>query len=469
MDQSTIAAISTPLGPGGIGVIRISGPEALSIMDKLFVKTCQATKPEGAKKGPHFFKSHRVYYGHIVDPKQEKVIDEVLAIYMQAPNSFTREDVVEIQAHSGYVVLDRLLNAVLDSGARLSEPGEFTKRAFLNGRIDLTQAEAVIDLINAPCEAAVQMANRQMSGLLKKEVEQIVSGIMNIRSRLEADLEFSEGGDANIAWKNIETEITSTILEPIEKLIQAQKDTAIYRDGVHLSIGGVPNVGKSSLLNQLVQKETAIVSEVPGTTRDVIREYFSINGIPVVICDTAGLHDSDDPIEIIGIQKAHEQIECADVLLFVVDATREISVNEEKLIEKYKEKKTFFLINKIDIACEDAIDKLVKKIKHPQIFSISAKTGMGIDSLIAQIFKGIVSADAVMSYDHAMPNLRQRKVLEKAQQQIQACLEASNTMQKEDLVADMLKNAVQTLDEVGGQRKMDDLYEQIFNQFCIGK
>ena len=359
MDQSTIAAISTPVGPGGIGILRISGPNAYTILERLFVRVRRQRHPSGrSPSGTPAYLSHRVYYGHIVDPEQGVPIDEVLVIYMQAPNSFTREDVVEIQSHSGYVVLDRLLNAVLDSGAVLSEPGEFTKRAFLHGRIDLTQAEAVIDLINAPCEAAVQMANRQMAGMLKRQVEAILAAAMQVRAHLEADLEFAATETVQISPGIVLERLQRDVLAPIERLIQSHQETAIYRDGVTLSIIGVPNVGKSSLLNRLVQKETAIVSEIPGTTRDLIREYVSINGIPVVVCDTAGLHDSDDPIECIGIQKAQDQIERSDILLFVIDATRPLSQNEEKLIDKFKKMKTLFLINKTDIAEQAMISRL---------------------------------------------------------------------------------------------------------------
>ena len=469
MDHQTIAAISTPLGPGGIGIIRISGPEAYPILEKLFVRTGQTKRSGIDATEKTAYESHRVYYGKIVDPTQRSVIDEVLALYMKAPNSFTREDVVEIQSHSGFVVLDRLLNTILDNGARLSEPGEFTKRAFLNGRIDLTQAEAIIDLINAPCDAAVQMANRQMAGNMKREVENIVSKLTNLRAKMEVELEFGETDVCDVGSEPFAETIQKRILAPIEKLIQVYKETAIFRDGIHLAIGGVPNVGKSSLLNQLVQKETAIVSEVPGTTRDLIREYISINGIPVVVFDTAGLHDSDDPIESMGIQKAREQIESSDILLFVVDASRQLTVNEEKLIDKFKKMKTLFLINKIDIAGEDAIEKVKQKIDHRNVLAISAKTGQGIETLKERLFKGIVTADEVLQSDQAVPNLRQRKILEKAYNEIQGCLEAIAAHQTSDIVSQMLNNAILALSEITGLRTDEDLYDQIFSQFCIGK
>jgi len=469
MDHQTIAAISTPLGPGGIGIIRISGPEAYPILEKLFVRAGQKKGSGTDEKKPLAYESHRVQYGQIVDPRQGTIIDEVLVLYMQAPNSFTREDVVEIQSHSGYVVLDRLLNTVLDSGARLSEPGEFTKRAFLSGRIDLSQAEAIIDLINAPCDAAVQMANRQISGKLRRAVEKIITTLSDLRVRLEAKIEFAETDDRDLCPEAFAEAILIQVLAPIEKLIRVQKETAIYRDGIHLAIGGVPNVGKSSLLNQLVQKETAIVSEVPGTTRDLISEYVSINGIPVVIFDTAGLHDSVDPIERIGIQKAREQIEKSDILLFVVDASREMSANEEKLIANFKKTKTLFLINKIDIARDTAIETYKQKIDHDNILAISAKTGQGVETVKQRLFKGIVTAEEVIRGDQAMPNLRQRRLLEKARIELLGCLDAIRNNHPSDIVSEMLNNCVRALSEISGMRTEDDLYDKIFSQFCIGK
>ena len=468
MDQPTIAAISTPLGPGGIGIIRISGSEAYAILNQLFVHAGQPNGNDHKASSATAYTSHRVYYGHIVDPQSGSVIDEVLVVYMQAPRSFTREDVVEIQSHSGFVVLDRLLNAVLDCGATLSDPGEFTQRAFLNGRIDLTQAEAVIDLINAPCEAAVRMANRQMAGNLKAQVGAIIAAAVSARAQLEADLEFLDAETGGVDPRMIQDNLQQAVLAPINRLIQAHVETAIYRDGVHLSIVGVPNVGKSSLLNQLVQKETAIVSEVPGTTRDIIREYVSINGIPVVVHDTAGLHDSDDPIESIGIQKAFDQIERSDILLLVVDATRALSVNEATLIDKFKKMKTLLLVNKIDLVDQAVIQRRTQQIDHPQILPISAKTGQGLEAVKKHLFQGIVAAEEIMQSEQAMPNLRQRRVLEGAQREIQAAIQTMQSQGVADIVSERLQAGIQQLQEISGQRN-EDLYDYIFGQFCIGK
>lgn len=467
MKNSTIAAISTPLGPGGIGIVRISGPEAKDILKRVFIRGGKG--PSCQKGDTSHFRSHRVYYGNIFDPKKGSLIDEALAIYMKAPKSFTREDVVELQSHSGFVVLDRILNAVIDSGASLAEAGEFTKRAFLNGRIDLSQAEAVIDMINAPCEAAVQMASQQMMGVLKESVEEIRSRIIALRAQLEVELEFSEENEIQIDQEKLLEPIQVDILPRVVKLIQNQKDSAIYRDGVLLSIAGLPNVGKSSLLNQLVQKETAIVSEVPGTTRDVVREYLTIRGVPIVLCDTAGLHDSLDPIECLGIQRARKQIQQSDTILFVIDASRDLLYEEKRLMASLKTKRTYFLINKIDIVDEKRIKKLKGMIQQKWVLPVSAKTGEGIDQLKELLLKGIIESDVIRQSDVGIPNLRQRKLLEKALEQINQCVKEIGKENTLDRISDQLKDAAETLGEICGNRDREEIYDTIFSQFCIGK
>ncbi|BBO76772.1 tRNA modification GTPase MnmE [Desulfosarcina widdelii] len=467
MKHSTIAAISTPLGPGGIGIIRISGPEAKDILKRVFIRAEKGSSFHRGESNP--FRSHRVYYGKIIDPHKGRLIDEALAIYMKAPKSFTREDVVELQSHSGFVVLDRILNAVIDSGALIAEPGEFTKRAFMNGRIDLSQAEAVIDMINAPCEAAVYMASQQMMGILKESVDEIRSKMISLRAQLEVELEFSDQNETQMGKDALLESIQHEILQKIARLVQNQKEAAIYRDGVLLSIAGLPNVGKSSLLNQLVQKETAIVSEVPGTTRDIVREYLTIRGVPIVLCDTAGLHDSLDPIECLGVQKARKQIQESDNILFVIDASRDLLEEEKVLIESLKTKRTLFLINKIDIADKNRVKKLEGMIQQKWVLPISAKTGKGIDQLKELLLKGIVESDAIKQMDAGIPNLRQRQLLDKAYKQISQCVQDVSKEYTLDRASEKLNDAIDTLGSVCGTREREDLYDTIFSQFCIGK
>lgn len=467
MKNSTIAAISTPLGPGGIGIIRVSGPKALDILERVFVRDSKEGSIQKTVKAD--FRSHQVFYGKILDPKKGTLIDEALAIFMQAPKSFTREDVVELQSHSGFVVLERILNAVLDSGATVAQAGEFTKRAFLNGRIDLSQAEAVIDMIHAPCETAVQMASQQMGGYLKRNVVEIRSGILALRATLEAELEFSEEVDTQLHRENISRTIEKKLLPGIERLIKNQKNATIYRDGILLSIAGLPNVGKSSLLNQLVQKETALVSEVPGTTRDIVREYLTIRGVPIVLCDTAGLHDSEDPVECMGIEKARDQIQESHTILFVLDASRALKLEERQLIESLKTKRTFFLINKIDIADQLTISNIKKQVQNESVLEISAKTGEGVGALKDRIFYGIIKSGEKHQADVGFPNLRQRKLLERVSEMLKQCGREVLDGMAEDMISEQLKGIVATLEHISGRRDREDLYDTIFSQFCVGK
>ena len=471
MSNNTIAAISTPLGPGGIGIVRISGIRAFAIMKRLFVREKKGVRPIGKSFIERPLSSHVVYYGHLIEPESGIILDEVLAIYMKAPKSFTREDVVEFHSHSGFVVLDRILNVVVDAGATLSGPGEFTKRAFLNGRIDLTQAEAVIDLINAPCETAVQMASCQVAGGLRDRLDGVSRSILKLMACCEASIEFNEAAevDCESNLKNIQMTLRHSILPDVSLLIQRQKDTAIFHDGALLAIAGVPNVGKSSLLNRLVERETAIVSEVPGTTRDIVREYFSINGVPVVVCDTAGIHDTKDPVECIGIKKARDHFHQADIVLLVLEATRTLNDFEINLIEEFGSSKTIVVINKDDLAGEEIVLSIQNMIKGIPHIRVSAKSGTGIDDLKALIFKDLFSGESIVGNERVTPNLRQRKILEKVKRQLERCMIATETEQSVVVVSEMLNGSLLLLDEISGSRKQEDLYDHIFSQFCIGK
>lgn len=470
MKNKTVAAISTPLGPGGIGIIRISGPKALTILKRLFIRKKTAVKNNKAPSDSGLC-SHHVYYGHIHELNSASVIDEVLAIFMKSPKSFTCEDVVEIHSHSGYVLLNRILSAVVDAGAELAEPGEFTKRAFLNGRIDLTQAEAVIDLINAPCETAAKMASHQVSGAVKDAISKLINSVTALQARCEAMIEFDESEDmmnAEVISK-ILRDVNETIRPEIADLIQRQRDTAIFHDGVLLAIVGAPNVGKSSLLNQLVEKETAIVSEVPGTTRDVIREYHSINGVPVIICDTAGIHDTLDPVECIGIERARNHLDSADIVLMVIDASRSLNQFEEKLIDENKSKQTIVVVNKSDIAAPQAMAKIENKVNNIKHIVVSAKSGDGIDALKNLIFRGLVIDQTCVDSQRVTPNLRQRKLLEKVIVEIRNIGTIENQRIAAELASEALGEIRNLLEMVSGNKNEDDLYDHLFSQFCIGK
>ncbi|WP_372682557.1 tRNA uridine-5-carboxymethylaminomethyl(34) synthesis GTPase MnmE [Desulfosarcina sp.] len=469
MTNNTIAAISTPLGPGGIGVVRISGPCAYTIMKRLFLRKQPCRPRYGRSSEENQFRSHFVYYGHLVEPLNQTIIDEALAIYMKGPKSFTREDVVEFHSHSGFVVLDRILHLVVDAGAVLSAPGEFSKRAFLNGRIDLTQAEAVIDLINAPCEFAVQMASHQVAGGLRDVLAALTATITRLQAVCEANIEFDESVEDDPVHSTVQEMLSQSILPEVTELIKRQKDTAIFKEGVLLAIAGAPNVGKSSLLNRLVERETAIVSEVPGTTRDIVRDYFSINGVPVVICDTAGIHDTQDPIECLGIKKARDHFHRADIVLLVVEASRKLNAFEKNLIEELQHTRMIVVINKDDIADDDAVADTQQITQHIPQAKVSAKTGHGVANLKGLIFKDLVSGKNRGDHGGATPNLRQRIILEKTMRELQRCLAAAETEQPLDVISGLLTEVLHLLDGISGRRKTEDLYDHIFSQFCIGK
>jgi len=471
MSSDTVAAISTPLGPGGIGIIRISGPEAYTILNRLFKRPSKAVFHGKHAESGSLLLTHRVYYGFIIDPNGGDILDEVLAIIMRGPKSFTREDVVEIHSHSGFVVLNRILSAVVDAGARLADPGEFTKRAFLNGRIDLTQAEAIIDLINAPCETAAQIASSQINGGLRDAVEALTKEILSLQATVEAMVEFAEddGLDQSERFETMRMVLCQSIIPKITSLIQRQEDTMVYRQGLSLTIAGMPNVGKSSLLNRLVKKEAAIVSEFPGTTRDIVREYVSIKGVPVVVCDTAGIHDTNDPVECIGIEKAHKQIRVADIILLVVEATQPLNKFELRLFSQCRAKKTIIVINKDDIAAETAVAAIQSAFDDLPSIRVSAKLGSGLEKLKKEIFKGVVVESGSAEGNWISPNLRQRKLLEIAKRDLLRLTQGLETNPSPDLVSDMMNNILNGLGEISGGRTREDLYDQIFSQFCVGK
>ena len=469
MNYKTIAAISTPLGPGGIGIIRISGSDAYRILKTLFIRNKQHAKEKKGITEMSDFCSHFVYYGFILHPESKNIIDEVLVIYMKGPKSFTKEDVVEIHSHSGFVVLDRILSVVIDAGAKIAEPGEFTKRAFLNGRIDLSQAEAVIDLINAPCETAAAIASQQVAGGFKDIVENISQILLELQAKCEAEIEFSDDGQKDSISFKILKSLEEIIYPEIKSLIAKQKETAIFKDGLHITIGGMPNVGKSSLLNQLVDNETAIVSELPGTTRDIVREYISISGVPVVIYDTAGIHDTKDPVECIGIEKAKNQINSSDIVLWVLDGTREMLEEEKRMIGENRQENTIVVINKKDIAFEPSIAANTDCVANIPHILISAKYGQNIDRLKKLIFKEAIKKEYTTVDDHVSPNLRQRKILEKILQELKRCSYNDNSENSLEVLSEIIRKSRRLIEQIAGRRNNEDLYDSIFSQFCIGK
>jgi tRNA modification GTPase len=460
--QHTIAAIATPAGTGGIGIIKISGTDAVPIAASLFRKRgeCESLKT-------HSFQSHRLYYGHITDPENGRVIDEVLFAPMFAPHSYTREDVVEIHSHSGMAVLNAILNLLLKKGARLAEPGEFTKRAFLNGRIDLTQAEAVIDIINAKTDKSLEIAASQIKGDLKNRVESVSDALLDILTRAEAAIDFPDDVEDIMDRDAAAEQIKQQVIDELERLISQYETAHVLRDGLKVVIAGRPNAGKSSLMNCLLQKDRAIVTPIPGTTRDLIEETLNIRGIPVVIADTAGLHDSDDPVEVLGIRKTYEYVQLSDLILFMIDLSRPVTENDHQIYEKICHKNVILVANKSDLVEDEFTPDIPDMWKKIPLVRISALYDQGLDALrdrIASVFTGGYDRE-----DTVIPNLRHKLALERG-------LEAANTAVRAvqenipfELVSIDIRESLDSLGEITGLTASEDILDQIFSRFCIGK
>ena len=456
-DATTIGAISTPPGAGGIGIIRLSGPESLSILRQVFhpaASTCA-------------FESHRFYYGTIINPADQHLLDEVLAVYMESPRTYTREDVVEIHCHGGFLVLQSVLELMLSQGALIAQPGEFTKRAFLNGRIDLTQAEAVIDILSARTRKGVDLALEQMSGALFSRVDEMRDGLVKIKALLEVAIDFPEEDIEIINHSILLKQLRREVILPLEHLIKSADSGRIVREGVHVVIVGLPNVGKSSLLNTILQEERALVTAIPGTTRDTIEEYVDINGIPVRIVDTAGIHDDAEEVEQLGIKRARDSINRADLVLFIVDGSRPLSDADRELFKTVSHKPTVTVINKIDL--EDRLDRS----KDPALFDngleISALTQEGFSGLKQAIFNRITKGREQWQEEGCSPNLRHKAALERAQQSLGLVCTGLEQGLTNDLVAIDLLDCLDHLGEIVGETTTEDVLDLIFEQFCLGK
>ena len=471
MECDTIAAIATPMGSGGIGIIKISGKDAFSIAASIFQRSCDPPY-ELQDRTPPFFsslRSHRLYHGHIVNTENGKVLDEVLVSKMEAPRTYTREDIVEINTHSGHVVLGSILDLVLKSGARLAEPGEFTKRAYLNGRIDLTQVEAVIDIINSRTEKSLEIATSQIKGELKTTIESIRSTLLDILTDAEAAIDFPDDvGEIIHADEAIEV-LEKKVIEVLKKLVDQYENARYFRDGLKMAVIGRPNVGKSSLMNRLIQQDRVIVTPIPGTTRDLIEETLNIHGIPVVIADTAGLHDTDDPVEVIGIEKTQEYINGSDLILFMMDASDPLTGDDIKIFETAKQKRLIMVINKIDLVEDDfdiAIPDPWGDIPRVNISALYARGLERLKDLIAQLATG---ENPIEVRNRIVPNLRHKIALEKSLElAVSAAQEVRNGTPFE-LIAIDIREAIDRLGEIIGVSAREEVLDQIFSRFCIGK
>ncbi|QJA05862.1 tRNA uridine-5-carboxymethylaminomethyl(34) synthesis GTPase MnmE [Thermosulfurimonas marina] len=456
--EDTIAAIATPPGPGAIGVIKISGPEAEGILRRVF-------RP--ARPREHF-ESHRLYYGHIVDPESGEPVDEVLVALMRAPRSYTREDVLEIYAHSGYRVLTRILELVLRAGARPAEPGEFTRRAFLNGRLDLAQAEAVEEIIHARSDQALRLALRHLSGGLSERIQALRDRILDLLAVTEVAVDFPEEDVEILSPEEMRRRLSEEVLPEIRRLLASAEEGRVFREGIAVVLAGRPNVGKSSLLNALLREERAIVTPVPGTTRDVIEETAQIAGLPVRLIDTAGLREAADEVESIGVRKAREKLAAADVVVFLVDGSQSPTEEDQRLYEEVRSRPHVVAVNKIDIAPAENLSLWRRQFHQTPVF-ISAKEGRGLEELSRRIFEVAVGHGPAEPPEIA-PNLRQKAALERAKKALERALRLlDQPAPLPELLAVELREALSALSEITGEVTTEDLLDRIFSSFCIGK
>jgi len=459
--EDTIAAIATPPGKGAIGVIKISGESSLSILKKIF----RPFKPRSE------FESHKLYYGFIVDPRDEKVIDEVLVVYMKKPKTYTREDVVEIYAHSGYYILRKILELVLMAGARPAEPGEFTLRAYLNGRLDLSQAEAIQELVSAKTETALNLALNTLLGKLSNKVNALRNELLEILVLVESAIDFPEEDIEIMEKEQLSQKIKEKILPVIEELIKNYEEGKIYKEGISLVIAGKPNVGKSSLMNTLLKEERAIVTPIPGTTRDFLEEEATIEGLPVKLIDTAGLRETEDIVEKIGVERAKKKFKEADLILFLVDVSEHPSSEDYKIYQEVKNFSHLVILNKIDIQPNHIKEwkEVLLKWGIDEVLEISVKENINLDKLCKKIFEKITSEKGT-HVPEVVPNLRQKIALENAKEYL---LNALKELEKKEplpeLTAIEIRSAISSLSEIIGEVTTEDLLTQIFSTFCIGK
>lgn len=459
-DSDTIAAVSTPPGEGGIGIVRLSGKTAGTVVDKFF----KAKKPISVPE----FTSHKAMYGVIVD-ENKNIIDEALCLAMWEPNSYTKENVVELQSHGGSLVVRRILELALQNGARLAEPGEFTKRAFLNGRMDLSQAQSVMDVIKARSDASLRMAAGQLQGKLSNEIKDMRHDILEIIAHLEASIDFPEDDIEDVAKDEALRKVTA-IKERIEEMLKTFHTGRILRDGLVTAIIGKPNVGKSSLLNALLREDRAIVTDIPGTTRDSLEEYANIAGVPLKIVDTAGIRETDDKVEQIGVEKSVAYMQKADLILALFDISRELSTEDEDIIKLLQDKSGLILLTKNDLSVKMNVEELQKRLTGDfKYIYISTVAENGLQELEQEIVSRVYDGTLQQSECSFVSSVRQAEALKEAKRYLEECLNTINMGMAEDFIVIDIRSAWEKLGEITGDTVDEDIIDQIFSQFCIGK
>lgn len=458
-NKETIVAIATPIGVGGIGIIRISGRDAENIARKIFRPTFPVTS----------FISFRLYLGHIIDPTSNLPIDEVLVSIMRAPFSYTREDVVEINSHSGYAILSHILQIILQIGARLAKPGEFTLRAFLNGRIDLTQAEAIIDLVNAKGDISLRLAAHQLVGGLKTRIEEIRKTLIDILTEIEYLIDFPDEEFSKTMQSRLADHLRERVVKQIKQLIAVYPQRKIWHDGITVVIAGRVNVGKSSIFNRLLQEDKAIVTPVPGTTRDILEYMVTIKGLPLKLVDTAGIRKVKGEVEKKGVDLTNTQLDHSDLTLLVIDRSRPLNKHDLTLLGKVDKKATIVIINKIDLPSKLSEKKLDSVFRRfPKVF-VSALTGEGFEMVNEVIFNTVVNKKIDVNPTHIIPNIRHKTILTNAHEFLEKALINLINGFPLEIVAEDLVWAKNAIDEITGTKTTEEIIENIFSKFCIGK
>ncbi len=457
-DEDTIAAIATATGEGGIGIIRLSGTQALNIAQRVFVGSRQFSQQD--------VPAYSLLHGRIVHPDSGSMLDEVLIAVMRRPHSYTREDVVEIHCHGGRLVLCNVLELVLEQGARLATPGEFTKRAFLNGRLDLAQAESVIDIIQAKTDAGLQLAVQQLQGKLSSQVKHLHDELQQLLASIEASIDFADEDIELIAYEQILNELQAA-LDELNQLLAGAQEGKIVRDGLSVAIVGKPNVGKSSLMNVFLQEERAIVTPIPGTTRDTIEDYINLEGVPLRLIDTAGIRASDDHLERLGVERSRQVLQQADLILCLFDASSPWSQEDEEFVELTRDKDHVLIFNKIDLPSQLFEQEVRAKFSDSApFFRISVTRQFGLDELKHALVEKVL---ALPLESVAVTNARHKQALQLATQSLNHAQESTRSEMSQEFIALDIRDALQHLGEISGETTTDDLLDRIFSTFCIGK
>ena len=458
--SDSIAAISTSMGEAGIGIVRISGGNSIEIGNLIFKGKKLKTLRESGNR--------RLTYGHIVDPDDGEVVDEVLIAFMEKPYTYTREDMVEIYCHGGIIPVRRVLGLILDNGARLAEPGEFTKRAFLNGRLDLSQAEAVIDIIRAKTDKSSKVSLNQLEGNLSREIRRIRDDILKMMAHIEASIDFPDEGIEGITHEELEAS-SRIILEDIKRLLDTSDRGRILRDGLNTVILGKPNVGKSSLLNAILRENRAIVTDIPGTTRDIIEEYVDIDGIPLKIVDTAGIRETEDIIERIGVDRAKDRVDEADLIIAIFDVSQDLAEEDYNIIDIIGDRESIVLLNKSDLPSRWDREDLSRGLPGYRMIDTSIIEGEGVYELEQAIKDMFHAGELKVESDIIITNMRHKDQLNKAYRDMESCIDGIISNMPLDCIEVDLKNCWENLGKISGDAIGEDVLDRIFSEFCIGK